>query len=206
MKKVLSVAVAFVMCAITLCAQTADEIVKRMDAEMEKHRNEGLVMTMDMKILLVGEISTTIMSLGDNYCARSEGAGVITWGDGKTTWTYNSDKNELTIENASKDSSVESGADDMLSGITSGYNVSLQSETDKAWYLKCKKSRSNKDKNDPKKMDLVVEKGTYYPIGLSTKAAIASISIHDVSFGVTEDQVTFNPAAYPNAKVIDKRK
>ena len=106
----------------------------------------------------------------------------------------------------SKNSGVESNADDMFSGITKGYDVKLQSETDKAWYFKCKKSKGNKDKNDPKKMDLVVEKGTYYPISLSTKAMIASISIHDVSFGVTEDQVTFNPAAYPNAKVIDKRK
>ena len=117
-----------------------------------------------------------------------------------------SEKNELTIDNASKNSGVESNADDMFSGITKGYDVKLQSETDKAWYFKCKKSKGNKDKNDPKKMDLIVEKGTYYPISLSTKAMIASISIHDVSFGVTEDQVTFNPAAYPNAKVIDKRK
>ena len=177
-----------------------------MDAELEKHRNEGLVMTMDIKILLVGNISTTIMSLGDKYCGRVADVETVTWGDGETTWTYDGEKNELTIENASKNSGVESNADDMFSGITKGYDVKLQSETDKAWYFKCKKSKSNKDKNDPKKMDLVVEKGTYYPISLSTKAAIASISIHDVSFGVTEDQVTFNPAAYPNAKVIDKRK
>ena len=206
MKKVLVLVVTAMMSVMTLFAQSTEEIISRMDAELEKHRNEGLVMTMDIKILLVGNISTTIMSLGDKYCGRVADVETVTWGDGETTWTYDGEKNELTIENASKNSGVESNADDMFSGITKGYDVKLQSETDKAWYFKCKKSKSNKDKNDPKKMDLIVEKGTYYPIGLSTKAAIASISIHDVSFGVTEDQVTFNPAAYPNAKVIDKRK
>ncbi len=206
MKKVFMMAVAAMMSVITLFAQSTEEIISRMDAEFEKHRNEGLVMTMDMKIILVGNISTQIMSLGDKYCGRVADASTVIWGDGETTWTYNAEKNELTIENASKNSGVESNADDMFSGITKGYDVKLQSETDKAWHFKCKKSKGNKDKNDPKKMDLIVEKGTYYPIGLSTKAAIASISIHDVSFGVTEDQVTFDPAAYPNAKVIDKRK
>ena len=206
MKKVLLVAVTALMSVLTLSAQTTDEIISRMDAEFEKHRSEGLVMTMDIKIILVGNISTTIRSLGDKYCARTADSGIVTWGDGETTWTYDADKNELTIDHASKSSSVESGADDMFSGITKGYDVKLQSETDKAWYFKCKKSKSNKDKDDPKKMDLVVEKGTYYPISLTAKAAIAIISIHDVSFGVTEEQVTFDPAAYPNAKVIDKRK
>lgn len=206
MKKVLMMAVAAMMSVITLFAQSTEEIISRMDAEFEKHRNEGMVMTMDMKIILVGNISTQIMSLGDKYCGRVADASTVIWGDGETTWTYDADKNELTIDHASKSSSVESGADDMFSGITEGYSVKLQNETDNAWYFRCKKSKGNKDKDAPKKMDLVVEKGTYYPISLSTKAAIASISIHDVSFGVTEDQVTFNPSAYPNAKIIDKRK
>ena len=205
MKKVLLMAVASMMGVISLFAQTTDEIISRMDAAMEKHRSEGLVMTMDMKILLVGEVSTKIMNLGDKYCARIADSGTVTWGDGKTTWTYDTEKNEITIENASSDSSAESGADEMLTGITKGYDVKLQSETDKAWYFKCKKSRKNQDKNDPKKMDLVVEKGTYYPISLTSKALIVTISIHDVSFGVTEEQVTYNPADYPNAKIIDKR-
>ena len=206
MKRVLFLTLSALMSVMTLYAQTANEIISRMDSEFEKHRDEGLVMTMDMKIVLLGQITTTIMSLGDKYCARVPDARTVTWGDGKTTWTYNAEKNELTIENASKNSGVESSADDMFSGITEGYSVKLQNETDKAWYFRCKKSKGNKDKDAPKKMDLVVEKGTYYPISLSSKIAVASITIHDVSFGVTEDQVTFNPSAYPNAKIIDKRK
>ena len=206
MKKVLMMAVTAMMSVMTLFAQSTEEIISRMDAEFKKHGEEGLVMTMDMKLLLIGNISTTIMTLGDKYCGRATDVGTVTWGDGETTWTYDANKNELTIENASKNSGVESNADDMFSGITNGYDVKLMSETDKAWYFRCKKSKSNKAKDDPKKMDLVVEKGTYFPISLSTKTAIVSITIHDVSFGVTEDQVTFDPSAYPNAKIIDKRK
>ena len=70
MKKVLVLALTAMMSVMTLFAQSTEEIISRMDAEFEKHRNEGLVMTMDIKILLVGNISTTIMSLGDKYCGR----------------------------------------------------------------------------------------------------------------------------------------
>ena len=67
MKKVLLMAVTALMSVTTLFAQSAEEIVSRMDAEMEKHNSEGFIMTMDIKILLVGNISTQIMSLGDKY-------------------------------------------------------------------------------------------------------------------------------------------
>lgn len=204
MKRVLFLTVSALMSVMTLYAQTANEIISRMDAEFEKHRDEGLVMTMDMKIVLLGQITTTIMSLGDKYCARVPDARTVTWGDGKTTWTYNAERNEMTIDNASK-ADVESGAGDMFSGVTDGYDAELVRETDKAWYFKCRKSKSNKDKDDPKKMELVVEKGTYKPLSLSAKLSIATITIRDLSFGVTEEQVTYNPAEYPDAKIIDKR-
>lgn len=205
MKRILSFAALALVSVMTLCAQTANEIISRMDAEFEKHRKEGLVMTMDIKIILIDQISTVIKTLGDKYCATVPAVGTVTWGDGKTTWTYDAEKNEITIDNASKSSEVESGAGDMFSGITDGYDTKLVSETDEAWYFKCKKSRSNKDKNDPKKMDLVVEKGTYKPLSMTAKATVATITIRDVSFGVTEEQVTYDPSAYPNAKIVDKR-
>ena len=31
------------------------------------------------------------------------------------------------------------------------------------------------------------------------------MTLHDISFGVTEKQVTFNPKDYPTAKIVDKR-
>ena len=93
----------------------------------------------------------------------------------------------------------------MFKGITEGYKVSLVKETEKYWYLKCKKSKSNTDKDDPKTMNLVVEKGTFNPKSLSTKMRGVTVTMRDLIYGVSEEQVTFNPAKYPDAKIIDKR-
>ena len=92
-------------------AQTAEEIVSRMDAEMSKHdESEGLAITMDVKIIIIGTIS----------------------------------------------------------------------------------SRS-------------YTKGTYWPVSLSTSMTGASVTMRDISFGVTEKQVTFDANQYPGATIIDKR-
>ena len=45
----------------------------------------------------------------------------------------------------------------------------------------------------------------FYPVSMTSKGLLVSVAIRDVSFGVTEDQVTYNPALYSDAKIIDKR-
>ena len=192
------------MSVMTLHAQTTDEIISRMEAEYEAHQSEGVIMTMDIKVALLVDVSTRIMSLGDKYCATIADGSTVTWGDGKTTWTYNQEKNEVTIENATADSDA-TGNVSVLQDITSGYKVKLVKQTSQAWYFKCKKLSSNKNKDDMKKMELVVDKNTYYPVSMSTKGLIFSVGIRDVSFGVTEDQVTYNPALYSDATIVDKR-
>lgn len=192
------------MSVMTLHAQTTDEIISRMEAEYEAHQSEGVIMTMDIKVALLVDVSTRIMSLGDKYCATIADGSTVTWGDGKTTWTYNQEKNEVTIGNATADSDA-SGSVSVLKGITAGYKVKLVKETSQAWYFKCKKLSSNKNKDDIKKMELVVDKETYYPVSMTSKGLLVSVAIRDVSFGVTEDQVTYNPALYSDAKIIDKR-
>lgn len=192
------------MSVMTLHAQTTDEIISRMETEYEAHQSEGVIMTMDIKVALLVDVSTRIMSLGDKYCATIADGSTVTWGDGKTTWTYNQEKNEVTIGNATADSDA-SGSVSVLKGITAGYKVKLVKETSQAWYFKCKKLSSNKNKDDIKKMELVVDKETYYPVSMTSKGLLVSVAIRDVSFGVTEDQVTYNPALYSDAKIIDKR-
>jgi len=192
------------MSVMTLHAQTTDEIISRMETEYEAHQSEGVIMTMDIKVALLVDVSTRIMSLGDKYCATIADGSTVTWGDGKTTWTYNQEKNEVTIENATADSDA-TGNVSVLQDITSGYKVKLVKQTSQAWYFKCKKLSSNKNKDDMKKMELVVDKNTYYPVSMSTKGLIFSVGIRDVSFGVTEDQVTYNPALYSDATIVDKR-
>ena len=93
----------------------------------------------------------------------------------------------------------------MFSGITDGYDVTLAKETSDAWYFKCKKNKSNADKDAPKTMDLAVRKDNYYPKSLSFKVMGIAMTMRDISFNVTETQATFNAADYPDATIIDKR-
>ena len=195
--------------AFTAFAQTPEEIVSRMEKIMEGHDNDGLIMTVDLKIPIIGTMTTRTWTLGDKDRIEAEMMGVklITWSDGKTDWTYDSKKNVVEIKHADeKSSSNESGDASMFDGIVEGYDISIKKEDAKAWYLLCKKSKSNKDKDAPKSMDLVVEKGTFYPVSLTTKVEGMTLVMRDLAFGVTEKDVTFNIADYPGATIDDKRK
>ena len=196
------------MLSVMALAQTPQEIVSRMEEAMEKHEKEGIVMTMDIKIPILGTMSTKTYVLGDKY--KSEGGmmgvKIVTWSDGTMTWTYDGKKDEITIEDTAHAKPDENKGDtEMFTGVADGYDVSLKKETDDAWYLLCKKSKDNKEKDDPKTMDLVVAKGTYYPVSISAKVSGVSVKIYDVSFGVSDKQVTFNKADYPRATIVDKR-
>ena len=205
MKKLLSI-IFFVAMAAVAVAQTPQEIISRMETEMEKHEKEGIVMTVDAKISILGTVTTKTYSLGDKM--RSEGKmmgiEIITWTDGNTEWSYNSKTNEVEISTQEENSETEGDAE-MFNDITDGYDVTIDKETDKAWYLLCKKSKSNKDKDDPKKIELAIAKKTYMPISLKTKMSGVTITMRDISFGVTEKQVTFDAKDYPGVKIVDKR-
>lgn len=208
MKKLLSI-IAFIAFAGVAIAQTPEEIISRMEAEMAKHdEKEGLAMTMDMKIPILGTFSSRTYTLGDKYRIEitEDGKQSITWSDGKTDWTYSSEKNEIEIKKHEVKEKTETEGDaKMFSGITDGYDVKLDKKTSDSWQFLCKRSKSNPDKDAPKKMTLIVAKGTYMPISLSAKVSAITITMRDLSYGVTEEQVTFNPKNYPTATIVDKR-
>ncbi len=208
MKKLLSI-IAFIAFAGVAIAQTPEEIISRMEAEMAKHdEKEGLAMTMDMKIPILGTFSSRTYTLGDKYRIEitEDGKQSITWSDGQTDWNYDSEKNEIEIKKHEVKEKTETEGDaKMFSGITDGYDVKLDKETSDSWQFLCKRSKSNPDKDAPKKMTLIVAKGTYMPISLSAKVSAITITMRDLSYGVTEEQVTFNPKNYPTATIVDKR-
>ena len=209
MKKLIAI-ISFIALATTAMAQTAEEIITRMEAEMSKHdESEGTAMTMDMKIIFVGTISSRNYVLGDKMrieAINDDGKNFVTWSDGKTEWVYDSEKNEIEIKNAKpKEKSETNGDTKLFQDITDGYEVKIDKETATEWHIRCKRSKSNPDKDAPKRMDLVVAKGTYWPVSLSTSVTAATVTLRDISFGVTEEQVTFNPNEFPNATIIDKR-
>ena len=208
MKKIIAI-ISFIALATSAMAQTAEEIITRMDAEMSKHNeSEGFAMTMDMKIIFIGTISSRSYILGDKMRieANRDGKDFITWSDGKTEWSYDPEKNEIEITNAKPKEKSEAESDTkMFTGITEGYDVRIDKETPTEWHIRCKRSKSNPDKDAPKKMDLVVAKGTYWPVSLSTSVTAATVTMRDLSFGVTEKQVTFDEKDYPGVKIVDKR-
>lgn len=209
MKKLIAI-ISFIALATVAMAQTAEEIITRMEAEMSKHdESEGTAMTMDMKIIFVGTISSRNYVLGDKMrieAINDDGKNFVTWSDEKTEWVYDSEKNEIEIKNAKpKEKSETNGDTKLFQDITDGYEVKIDKETATEWHIRCKRSKSNPDKDAPKRMDLVVAKGTYWPVSLSTSVTAATVTLRDISFGVTEEQVTFNPNEFPNATIVDKR-
>ena len=207
MKKLITV-IAVLLFALASFAQTPEEIANKMSEVMEKLDDNGLRMTMDIKIPILGTMSTTAWSLGDKMRMEAEVMGhkVVTWMDEDTEWTYESESNTITIKNrdTQKPSSEQENMK-MFDSVTDGYDVFLKKETDTAWYLQCKKNKSNTNKDDPKTMDLVVAKDTYYPVSLSAKVQGITVTMRNLDFNVTEKQVTFDKADYPGVRIVDQR-
>ena len=199
----------FLALSLTAFAQTATEIVERMDKKISAFdEKDGVGFVMEMKIPIIGTFSAKTESRGDKLRMEMQKGDVhsINWSDGTTQWDYDVTKNEIVITNVDKkkDSKTEGDAE-LFKGICDGYDVSLDKETDKFWFIKCKKSKNNMEKDDPKTMDLIVEKGTYNPKSLSAKLKGITITMRDLAYGIPESRVTFNPADYPTATIVDKR-
>jgi len=208
MKRILTFICALVLTTAAF-AQTPEEIVVEMGKAMEKHEvTDGFAMVMEMKIPILGTFASAVKSWGDKMRMEMDvkGEQVITYIDGDTEWDYNVKEKVIKIKkrDVTKKSKEEENMK-MFQSATDGYDVSISKETDKAWYLRCKKSRSNMNKDDPKNMDLVIAKGTYMPLSLSAKVSGITITMRDLDFNVTEKDVTFNQADYPGVKIVDER-
>ena len=195
--------------AVAALAQTPQEIVARMDDVMKEHEKEGVSLVIEVKMPIVGSMVSRSYTLGDKVRVEADlmGVAMVTWTDGKSQWVYDSDKNQVEIKDwALSDKSSTDGDAAMFSGIIEGYEIILKDETDDAWYLLCRKLRSNRDKDAPKSMDLVVAKGSYYPVSLRATVSGITLTMRDVAFGVSESLVSFNPSDYPGVKILDNRK
>lgn len=208
MKKILALCIGL-FTGLAAFAQSAEEIMEKMDAVMDGQPMDRVAMTMEVKIPILGTMKTRAYTFGEKerIDAVVKGITIITWSDGKTEWTYDSKDNKVEITNVKADKKEDSASDDMemFSNVAEGYDVSIKSQDADSWTIQCKKNKANKSKDDPKNMEIVVQKGTFYPLSLSAKVSGTSIRISEIAFDVTEEKVTFNPAAYPTAKIVDKR-
>lgn len=207
MKKVLFLLLPALLGAATLSAQTPEEIIARVDQETARFDAEGCSMVMELKFPIIGAVATTIYTRGDKYkmIMSIKGDTSISWSDGVTDWDYESSKNTVTIKPHKADGNSEADNAKMMEGITEGYDVRLKKETADTWQFRCTKSKTNTNKDDPKNMDLVVSKATYLPVSLTARAGGLTITMRDVSIGVSEQEVTFDASQYATAKIIDER-
>ncbi len=205
MKKLVLAFMAVLAAVVAAVAQTPKEIVDRMEAEMNSHAGEGIAMTVDIKIPILGTATSRSYVYGSKLRVEMKmmGVQVVTWSDGETSWTYVSKDNSLTIQSAGH-KKANTGDVELFMGITDGYDVSMKKETAGAWHLLCKKSKGNKDEDDPKTMDLVVSKKNYYPLSLKASMSGMTMTMREISFDVTEADVTFDIAKYPGVKIIRK--
>ncbi len=207
MKKILFLLLPALLAAATLSAQTPEEIIARVDQETARFDAEGCSMVMELKFPIIGAVATTIYTRGDKYkmIMSIKGDTSISWSDGVTDWDYESSKNTVTIKPHKADGSSEADNAKMMEGITEGYDIRLKKETADTWQFRCTKSKTNTNKDDPKNMDLVVSKATYLPVSLTARAGGLTITMRDVSIGVSEQEVTFDASQYATAKIIDER-
>ncbi|MGX8708365.1 MAG: hypothetical protein ACSW72_06380, partial [Bacteroidales bacterium] len=112
-------------------AQTPEEIFARMEAEIDKHEKDGVVMTVDVRIPLLGTMSSKVYSLDDKMRveAKMMGVQIITWADGVTEWIYNSKTDEVEIKKVDPKDNDPEGDVGMFEGLTEDYDITLKKET-----------------------------------------------------------------------------
>ncbi|MBR3660220.1 MAG: hypothetical protein IKN61_09965 [Bacteroidaceae bacterium] len=214
MKRFLCFAIAFLSATLTF-AQTGLEIVNRMNERINSRKADGLSVNVDVKVPIVGLVTTRTWILGDKrrLNVNMKGHDIITFNDGKTNWVYMSESNSLIITNdtisakvAQTQNSKGSMDMDMFGDISGGYEVTIKSENMVKWELLCKKKKSNDDDDSPKKITLEVRKDSYDPISMSTKMMGITMTMSNFKFGITEKDVTFNVADFPDVNITDQRK
>lgn len=209
MMKRIFICIAALLASVAISfAQTPEEIIERMDSEMKKADEMDLAITMDLTIPIIGKTSAAMRVRGDKSRTEMSIKDVkeTLWMDKTTMWTYSSTSNEVVIESRKNDSKNSQEENiEMFSGITEGYDVKLEKETADTWQFRCDKSKSNTNKDDPKKMTLIVSKKDYMPISLSTKVKGITVTMRDAKLGVSESEVTFDASKFPGATVNDKR-
>lgn len=208
MKKTLFTLFAVLFAATALFAQTPEEIIAKMDEQTERFADEGVFFVMEIKMPIIGTVATDIYILGDKYKmdADIKGNRVLHWTDGVSDWEYDTTKKEVTITKAkpSDESQAEKNVK-MLKSVAEGYDVKLVKETAEAWFIRCTKSKTNTVKDDPKRMDMEISKETYLPISHKAGTGLVTVTMRNMRVGVTEEEVTFNPADFPGVRIIDNR-
>lgn len=86
--------------ALTVWAQSPEDTLEKMSKAMEEKENDGMTMTIEMKIPILGTMHTRVYSLGDKSQAETKmmGREMVIWDDVGLLYTHDVKENELSIE------------------------------------------------------------------------------------------------------------
>ena len=203
MKRIIILIATALAFAVAASAQTAEEIAAKMEQELAKGDTLGISFTFDMKIPLIGTASTRLSYLGDKdrMDINFKDDVKTVWRDKDTTWTY--ENNTVTVQSEPRKEDKDNRS--MFKGLTNGYKVSIKGETADTWQIRCKKDKSNTDKDAPSKKTIFVSKETFLPVTYPLKKGAFKMTARDYVLGVSEDEVTFTPDKVNGAPITDKR-
>ena len=208
MKRLLCFAIAFLSATVTF-AQTGLEIVTRMNQRMSDRQSEGMCMSADVKIPVMGTVTTKTYAYGNKRRMDVESSKIntITFIDDTLQWTYVKGSTEVVLTNLNIGKRSDNPGTDtgMFDDIPDAYDITIKSQNAVKWELQCKRKKNIDDDDYPKHLTLEVRKDTYEPISMNTKVMGISMTMHHFIFGIPESKVTFNPDDFPGVTVSDQR-
>ena len=208
MKRLLCFAIAFLSATVTF-AQTGLEIVTRMNQRMSDRQSEGMCMSADVKIPVMGTVTTKTYAYGNKRRMDVESSKIntITFIDDTLQWTYVKGSTEVVLTNLNIGKRSDNPGTDtgMFDDIPDAYDITIKSQNAVKWELQCKRKKNIDDDDYPKHLTLEVRKETFEPISMNFKVMGISMSMHHIIFGIPESKVTFNPDDFPGITVSDQR-
>jgi len=210
MKKIFCLVAASMLAASSFIAgaQTPKEIVSRMDNVVKDLVKKGFAMDLEIEYssmvkdgpIMKKEGPSRICILGNkvHITPYSNEANHEIWIDGEKIMIYSGMSNELHII---KDTTYLMNYKMLFHSLIAD-NYDIESETDQAWNLKSTSTVYYESTPIVTTSRVTIDKKTYYPVSVSTCGSSNQTTFSNISFGVSEDEVTFNPEDYPEVVVI----
>ena len=219
--------VLLLVCSMTVFSQTASEIVSQMEQYVNSHQQDGISYAVDMELMYVDDNNTaspeitvkkTKLSSGSIFIHEnkmrvdSENGTEFIDLDINRKWFVSSNKKEVHFDIAGiGDNSRMEDCYNGLHFIRSAYRFTIKDETDDTWTIQGKRKLFTMHDVE-KEIILTIRKDTYQPVSVALYKAKEGKAIDvtevtrkdDITFGVTENQVTFNAADYTIATAIYK--
>ena len=214
------------VCSMTVFAQTANEIVSQMEQYVNSHLQEGISFAIDKELVYVDSYSTATSQVEVKESKLSSGSIFIYDNkmrvdsdngteyidlDINRKWFVSSGNNEVQFEITGQGDINR--MDDYYSGllfIRPAYRFTIKDQTDDTWTIYGKRKLLTRYNDVVKEIVLTVRKDTYQPVSVALYDVMDGKPFdvteitrkEDITFGVTQNQVTFNAADYTIATAI----